>query len=162
MIRRLIPLLLVLVVLVSGLLYRTSYSVQAMEQKLDSMNHEIIAEQENIHVLKAEWSYLNDPARLEALAKKYLALQPVQTAQIIAMNNLPSKLPVHGAPESAPTAQIIASAASAHEAKTAKVAAKDKVLVAMADTPKANSTGSRRTGGHDSVAMLLASFSSDR
>ncbi|MDV7340042.1 hypothetical protein RYZ26_10585 [Terasakiella sp. A23] len=52
--------------------FRITYQVDELEKELHSLNKEILNEQETIHILKAEWSYLNDPNRLEALAKRYL------------------------------------------------------------------------------------------
>ena len=42
-----------------------------------------------IHVLKAEWSHLNNPSRLRKLANKHIALNPVQAEQIINYSALP-------------------------------------------------------------------------
>lgn len=68
----------------SGILFHTSYRVQELEEDLARLNREIIQEQEATQVLKAEWSYLNDPARLEALAQKYTVLGPTEAVQLAA------------------------------------------------------------------------------
>ena len=36
----------------------------------------------NIHLLSLEWAHLNTPQRLDALAKKFLPLTPLQTKQV--------------------------------------------------------------------------------
>lgn len=77
----------------TGVLFHTSYRVQELEAELGALNREIIEEQEAIRVLKAEWSYLNEPARLERLSREYLLLQPTQGDQIADIDSIPEKLP---------------------------------------------------------------------
>jgi cell division protein FtsL len=75
---------LVLAAVASVVLFHTSYRVQELDLRLAQLNREIIREQEAIQVLKAEWSYLNDPTRIERLARTYTPLAPSGPAQIIA------------------------------------------------------------------------------
>lgn len=82
----------------SGILYQTSYKAQEQERELGRLNRAIIAEQEAIQVLKAEWAYLNDPTRLEKLSAEHLLLQPTGAAQIAALSDLPAKDPNQPAP----------------------------------------------------------------
>lgn len=74
-------------------LYNISNRAHALSEDLRELNAQIQAEQTNIHVLKAEWSYLTAPAKIQAAAKKHLALQPTAVKQIVAMNDLSDKLP---------------------------------------------------------------------
>ena len=50
---------------------------------------QIAVETDAIHVLGAEWSYLNRPDRLQVLAERYLDLTPIQPAQISTLQTLP-------------------------------------------------------------------------
>lgn len=70
-------------------LFRLTYEVQTLEGDLSRLQRSITAEREAIHVLKAEWSYLNEPSRLEALAKKHLALRATQDSRIRVFAELP-------------------------------------------------------------------------
>jgi len=70
-------------------LYHLKNQVQALEDELFRVNRTILAEQEAIHVLRAEWSYLNQPARLQALASRHLDLGPTKPAQIGTIATLP-------------------------------------------------------------------------
>ena len=70
-------------------LYHLKNQVQAREVELFKINRKILAEQESIHVLRAEWSYLNQPARLEALASRDLKLQPMKPSQLGTVASLP-------------------------------------------------------------------------
>lgn len=68
----------------SGALFHTSYRVQELQETLGGINRQIIREQEAIQVLKAEWSYLNEPGRLERLAREYTMLVPTEAVQLAA------------------------------------------------------------------------------
>ncbi|WP_207458302.1 hypothetical protein [Azospirillum sp. SYSU D00513] len=72
-------------------LFETSYEVQELEEQLASMNRKIVAEQEAIQILKAEWSFLNDPTRLESLARQHLALRPTEGRQFVALDSVPMR-----------------------------------------------------------------------
>lgn len=64
-------------------------NVQKLEKELNAINRNIQDDIKNIHVLKAEWSHLNNPARLRALAAKHISLNPIQAEQIINYSELP-------------------------------------------------------------------------
>ncbi|MDQ2101537.1 cell division protein FtsL [Azospirillum isscasi] len=83
-------------------LFETSYEVQELEEKLGSLNRKIMVEQEAIQILKAEWSFLNDPTRLENLSREHLTLQPTEARQFVAMNVVPMRPTPAVAPEEAP------------------------------------------------------------
>ncbi|SVD07558.1 uncharacterized protein METZ01_LOCUS360412, partial [marine metagenome] len=52
-----------------------------------------------IHVLEAEWAYLNRPQRLAQLTTKYLSfLSPVLPSQIVSFDTLPLKVDREGRP----------------------------------------------------------------
>lgn len=80
-----------LIAAAGGVLFQTSYDVQDLEEKLAGLNRKIIQEQESIQILKAEWSYLNDPTKLEQMAQAYLALQPSEPRQYMAMDMIPMR-----------------------------------------------------------------------
>ncbi|MGD9639310.1 MAG: hypothetical protein AB7U85_09690 [Alphaproteobacteria bacterium] len=70
-------------------MYILKYEVKKLETELASLNDTIRKDQENIHVLKAEWSHLNNPERIKNLAERYIKLEPVSPEQIIAVADLP-------------------------------------------------------------------------
>jgi hypothetical protein len=78
-----------LLVLVSFELYNGVHRVKAKAQALAQVKSEIMREREAIRVLKAEWSYLNQPERLQALARRHLALAPTGASQIVVLTSLP-------------------------------------------------------------------------
>lgn len=80
----------VAVMLIYGL-YTMKYEVQRLEAKLQSLNEQLAFEREATRVLSAEWSFLNDPERIERLAARHLDLAPVSVHRISAMARLPFK-----------------------------------------------------------------------
>ena len=89
MIRALSAASVMLLVLVSFGLYNGVYAAKAHERELQALTAEIAKESEAIRVLRAEWSYLNQPERLQALARKHLALAPTNPNQIVVLASLP-------------------------------------------------------------------------
>jgi cell division protein FtsL len=67
---------------ISVALFSVKYQVQDLEDDLSSLNRSIIMERQSIHVLKAEWSHLNNPERLGNLARWHLGMQPIDPAQM--------------------------------------------------------------------------------
>jgi len=65
-------------------LFVVKYQVQDLEDQLTAIDHQIVAERQTIHVLKAEWSHLNEPGRLRRLAVRYLGLVPLGYQQYLA------------------------------------------------------------------------------
>jgi hypothetical protein len=70
-------------------LFWVKYRVASLEDAYVARNAELLREQEAIHVLKAEWAYLNNPERLERLAGEYLDIRPLEGAQLVSLASLP-------------------------------------------------------------------------
>lgn len=85
-------------------LFQVKHEVQVLEEELAHLNRAILADQEAIHVLRAEWAYLNRPERLEALSRRYLEIAPLAAAQLITIDSLPLRLDTMVAQASNPTA----------------------------------------------------------
>ncbi|EPY02978.1 periplasmic protein TonB [Magnetospirillum fulvum] len=67
-------------------LFLVKHEVKDQERRLTALNAEIRANQESVHVLRAEWAYLNDPTRLRALAERHLGMHPVQPTQMASLD----------------------------------------------------------------------------
>ena len=63
--------------------------VADLEKELGQINSKINEDVKSIHILKAEWSHLNNPERLRNLAAKHIALEPVKAEQIVSYALLP-------------------------------------------------------------------------
>ena len=56
--------------------------VHYLKKDISEAYRQLAEEKEALHVLKAEWSYLNTPERLENLVDKHLRLSPVEVSQV--------------------------------------------------------------------------------
>src|SRR6056297_879148 len=85
-------------ILSAAALMHISQNVQKLERDIASYDREIEHEQEKIRVLKAEWAYLNNPARLEALSTGGYDLHaPEADALVRDPSRLPGIIPSSGA-----------------------------------------------------------------
>ncbi len=64
-------------------------AVRHLDAKLAQMRREYLSSVETVHVLKAEWSYLNGPERLTELSARYLTLGAVGPGQIVTIEQVP-------------------------------------------------------------------------
>jgi hypothetical protein len=74
-------------------LFHVSYRVQSLEEELTRVNRDILREQGTIRLLRAEWSYLNEPTRLAELTRRHLTLTPLAASQMVRIEDLPLRLP---------------------------------------------------------------------
>ncbi|HET9149215.1 MAG TPA: hypothetical protein VFO61_01940 [Alphaproteobacteria bacterium] len=119
----------VLAALVGFGLFHVKYQVQALEDRLAQLNRSIVHEQEQIHVLHAEWTYLDRPERIEELSKKFLDLASPKPDQIGSI----ALLPMRPAEESSPSDPSVPTGAQ-HPDATVPVA---KGYSSFAPTPVA-------------------------
>jgi hypothetical protein len=80
------------------MLFQVKFEVQALEKQLKALNAQIYNNQQAIHVLTAEWSHLNEPARLTELNDRYLKLIPVDAKQLARLEDLPPRITVPADP----------------------------------------------------------------
>lgn len=67
-------------------LYQLKYDVAALKERAQTLTALLDSERQALHVLKAEWAYLNKPERLAALAERHLDLVPLAADQIIPLD----------------------------------------------------------------------------
>ena len=65
--------------------------VIALENDLERINAKIKEDQNALHVLKAEWTYLNDPTRIRNLSEHHVHMKPLRGEQIISFSAIPFK-----------------------------------------------------------------------
>lgn len=70
-------------------LYQIKYESENEDQGIAALKQKVEFEKEAITVLRAEWSYLNKPERLQSLADRYLELRPLRAEQIATFDDLP-------------------------------------------------------------------------
>ena len=91
--------------------FQVKYEVQEMESRLVQLHRGIVGDQQAIHVLRAEWSYLNQPSRLAALNKRHLPLGPIATSQIGRIEDVPLRTAGNPPPPAPPMVRHSPSAA---------------------------------------------------
>lgn len=89
MIRPTSLILMVLAAAAGGALFQVAFEVSELDDELARLNQDIRKDREAIHVLRAEWSFLNQPERLEELTRRHLDLQPVAGNQLAGSGAVP-------------------------------------------------------------------------
>jgi hypothetical protein len=103
--------------------YSVKYAVQGVDDQLQRVQKQTAAEQQEIRVLTAEWTYVNQPARLADLNQRFLHLTPITARQLQqTVENIPLRAPDVPVSTPAPIAPTIASAAPAPPAAVAMTA----------------------------------------
>jgi cell division protein FtsL len=87
-------------VLAAAYVYRIKYEATAQAERLDKLRDELRHERDKIAALRAQWGELDNPARIEALAKRFLKLRPVEATQFDDLDHLPDQPPDYMRPGS--------------------------------------------------------------
>lgn len=77
------------VVTATLLLYAVKYQVQGLRAQIAQTSRELNAEKESLHVVAAEWAYLNRPERLQMLANKYLGSTSITVDRVAEIEAIP-------------------------------------------------------------------------
>jgi hypothetical protein len=77
------------IVVAAFMLYKVKYQVQALKTEIAETSRELERKREALHVVAAEWAYLNRPERLQKLANKYLASTDLTVDQIAEIEAIP-------------------------------------------------------------------------
>jgi cell division protein FtsL len=124
-------------------IYQVKYEARALDEQIVSLGKEIDEERDGIALLRAEWSLLNRPERIERLAQKYLKLAPAQIRQLVTLDTVSdrdfdrTRLEV-AAPATPPTSTAQASKqAGKPKAAVAAAQAAEPTSVALAPWPAA-------------------------
>jgi len=71
--------------------YRIKFDSTVQAEHLAKLRSELRRERDSIAALRAEWSQLDNPVRIEALAKRFLKLKPIAPTQFDALDRLPER-----------------------------------------------------------------------
>jgi len=80
-----------MLVLAAAWVYRIKFDATVQAEHLAKLRSEVRHEQDEIATLRAEWGQLDDPARIEALAKRFLHLKPIAATQFDSLDHLPDR-----------------------------------------------------------------------
>ncbi len=82
LVRRTTALFVVVAIALAAILFSVKAAVQGLADRADALEAAVLSERRAIHVLRAEWTHLNDPDRLRRLARLHLDLQPIRPDQV--------------------------------------------------------------------------------
>ena len=96
------------------LVFQVKYRAEAVAQRASELQRQVDQENETLSLLKAEWSLLIQPARVQQLVERHaetLKLQPLDPAQITRLENLPMRPKGPAADDKAALSAILGEAA---------------------------------------------------
>lgn len=90
--RILAVLLIAAVVGTAGFLYDVKFHSMRLSKRVEVLARDIERERDAIAILKAEWSYLNQPARLQQLVSRHFKdMKTVDVNQMVLAHELPER-----------------------------------------------------------------------
>ena len=96
---RLIHLLVIgALVFAAAYVYRIKMESTARTEKVLRLHQDVREQRDAIAALRAEWSKLDAPLRLQGLAERHLALKPIGATQYDSLKNLPERPPSFAKP----------------------------------------------------------------
>ncbi len=81
----------VALVLAAADVYTIKFQSTRQAQRVAKLRLEIRRERDAVAALRAEWAKLDNPARIQDLARRHLPLVPVEPRQIDPLDNLPER-----------------------------------------------------------------------
>jgi hypothetical protein len=118
--------LVILLVLATAYVYEIKFDATLRATRVAEMRGEVRRERDAIAALRAEWARLENPSRLEALARRHLTLRPAELSQFDSLNHLPERPLDVATPTDEATASVTGSsdpdsgAAGARRSRTAR------------------------------------------
>jgi cell division protein FtsL len=116
-------------VVLAYVIYQVKYEAKGLDADIASLSKQIDAEHDSIAELRAEWSLLNRPERIERLAQKYLKLAPAKPTQLVTLDTVSDR-------DFNPARLAAAVAQPAAEVKPAKPSNKPAIAAASAPAPE--------------------------
>jgi hypothetical protein len=96
-----------MLVLAAAYVYRIKFDSTVQAERVAKLRGEVRHERDSIAALRAEWGELDNPARIQALAKRFLPLKQVVPTQFDSLDHLPDRPPQDVANSSDPIGGII-------------------------------------------------------
>lgn len=80
-------------VMAAAYVYRIKFDSTVQAERLAKLRTEVRRERDTIASLRAKWGELDNPARIEALAKRFLKLKEIVPTQFDTLDHLPDQPP---------------------------------------------------------------------
>jgi cell division protein FtsL len=71
--------------------YEIKYASTRQAERVARLKVEIRRERDTIAALRAEWAQLDNPDRIQILARRHLTLKPIEATQFDTLDRLPEK-----------------------------------------------------------------------
>jgi hypothetical protein len=110
-------------ILAAAYVYRIKFDATVQAERLAKLRGEVRRERDRIAALRAQWGELDNPARVEALAKRYLKLKPVVPTQFDPLDRLPERPPSFVKPDSKDPIGVMIETIDGPPAATGSIAA---------------------------------------
>jgi cell division protein FtsL len=85
---------LVLLVVAAAYVYEIKFDSTLRAERVAKLRGDVRRERDAIAALRAEWATLDNPARIQGLARRHLRLQPADATQYDSLDRLPERPPV--------------------------------------------------------------------
>ena len=85
---------LVLLVVAAAYVYEIKFESTMRAERVAKMRGDVRRERDAISALRAEWSTLDNPARIQGLVRRHLPLRPADATQFDSLDQLPERAPV--------------------------------------------------------------------
>lgn len=83
-------------ILAASFVYKIKFDSTLQAERVAKLRSELRRERNAIAILRAEWAKLDTPARIQGLADRHLALQPIKPTQFDNLDRLPEHPPAIG------------------------------------------------------------------
>src|ERR1700710_2857631 len=81
-------------VMAAAYVYEIKFEATLRAERVAKMRGDIQRERDAIAALRAEWATLENPARIQGLARRHLKLRPADATQYDALDRLPERPPL--------------------------------------------------------------------
>jgi len=86
-------------ILAASFVYKIKFDSTLQAERVGKIAGELRRERNAIAILRAEWARLDTPGRIEGLASRHLALQPIGPSQFDSLDRLPERPPLAVRPQ---------------------------------------------------------------
>ena len=83
----------ILLVAAAAYVYEIKFESTLRAERVAKMRSDVQRERDAIAALRAEWSTLENPARIQGLARRHLRLRPPEATQYDSLDRLPERPP---------------------------------------------------------------------
>jgi cell division protein FtsL len=87
-------------VLAAAYVYKIKYESTVQAQQAAKLRNDIQRERDAIAALRAEWSRLESPSRIQGIVERHLTLRPIEATQFDSIDHLPPRPPELVPPDS--------------------------------------------------------------